>query len=159
MVKHSDIILFFHLHISLLCGSWDPQRIFQKEQFWKYDSWFSSEVSKLTSVRNNLNLSRKYWFMEAKNVYWTYHAPIKGSKYHVETEQTSFGDDNKYYKTIFVKLNFFHAWKCIISGVKYRSKFWHLRRKPAVIFSEWIFFQNSLEMSWAIWSGKMQVKK
>ena len=31
---------------------------------------------------------------------------------------------------------------------KYRSKFWHLWRKPAVIFSKWLFFQNSLLMSW-----------
>ena len=42
---------------------------------------------------------------------------------------------------------FFHAWKCIISGVKYRCKFWHLSRKQAVIFSIWLFFQNSLMMS------------
>ena len=35
-------------------------------------------------------------------------------------------------------------WKCIISGVRYRSKFWYLRRKPAVMFSKWVFFQNSL---------------
>ena len=35
---------------------------------------------------------------------------------------------------------FFHAWK-------YRSKFLHLRRKTAVIFSIWLFFQNSLVMS------------
>ena len=39
--------------------------------------------------------------------------------------------------------NFF-AWKCIISGVFHRSKFWHLRRKSAFIFSKWLFFQNSL---------------
>ena len=44
----------------------------------------------------------------------------------------------------------FHAWICIISVVKYRSKFWYLRRKPAVIFSKWAFFQNSLVMSWTI---------
>ena len=34
---------------------------------------------------------------------------------------------------------FFHAWK-------YQSKFLHLRRKTAVIFSIWLFFQNSLVM-------------
>ena len=49
-----------------------------------------------------------------------------------------------------LKCSCFHAWKCIISGVKYRSKFWYLRRKPSVMFSKWVFFQNSLVMSWAI---------
>ena len=58
-----------------------------------------------------------------------------------------------------MKLNFFHAWKCIISGVKYRSKFWHLRRKLAVIFLKWLFFENSLVISWATWPVKMQVKE
>ena len=37
-----------------------------------------------------------------------------------------------------------------IKLISHRSEFWQLRRKPAVIFSKWIFFQNSLEMSWAI---------
>ena len=31
--------------------------------------------------------------------------------------------------------SYFNAWRCIISVVKYRSKFWHLRKKPAGIFS------------------------
>ena len=35
---------------------------------------------------------------------------------------------------------FFRAWK-------YRSKFLHLRRKTAVTFSIWLFFQNSLVIS------------
>ena len=34
-----------------------------------------------------------------------------------------------------------HAWKCIISGVFYRSEFCHLRRKPALLFSKWLFKQ------------------
>ena len=46
-----------------------------------------------------------------------------------------------------------------INLISHQSEFRHIRRKPAVIFSEWIFFQNSLEMSWAILSGKMQVEK
>ena len=50
---------------------------------------------------------------------------------------------------ILVKIENFYAWKCIISGVFHRSKFWHLRRKSAVIFLKWLFFQNSLLMSWA----------
>ena len=56
----------------------------------------------------------------------------------------------KSYDIFWLKYLFFHAWKSIISGVKYRSKFWYLRRKPAVMFSKWVFFQNSLVMSWAI---------
>ena len=70
---------------------------------------------------------------------WNHHIPKKGSKYHLETVQTIFSENNNYYRTIFVKLNFFHAWKCIISGVKYRSKFWHLRRKLAVIFLKLLY--------------------
>ena len=103
---------------------------------------------KTDSVRNKLNLSIKYWFMEAKIVFCIYDGPKKGLTYHVETVQATFSENNEYYRTIFVKLNIFHAWKCIISGVKYRSMFWHLRRKLAVIFSKWLFFQNSLVISW-----------
>ena len=49
----------------------------------------------------------------------------------------------KSYYIILVKAKFFHTWKCIISGLFRRSTFWDLRRKSAVIFSKWIFFQNS----------------
>ena len=55
-----------------------------------------------------------------------------------------------------MKINFFHGWKCIILGAIRRSRFWHLRRKPSVIFSKWLFFQNSLVISWP--QGNMQVK-
>ena len=54
---------------------------------------------------------------------------------------------------------FFHVWKCIISGLVCQSEFWHLLRKPALIFSKWLFFQNSLGLSWDTYLGKMQVKK
>ena len=124
--------LFFYLHFTWLYGSWHPQRILKKYPFWKYASWFFSEVSNLTLVRNMLNLSLKYWLMEAKVVFCVYHGPQKWSKYHLETVQTTFSENNDYFRAIFVKINFFHAWKCIISGLKYRSKFWHLRRKPAI---------------------------
>ena len=33
---------------------------------------------------------------------------------------------------------FFPAWKCIISGVVWESKFWHLRTGSALIFSKWL---------------------
>ena len=38
------------------------------------------EMSKLTSVRNKLNLSMKYWFMEAKIVFFTCLGPPKRVK-------------------------------------------------------------------------------
>ena len=38
----------------------------------------------------------KYLFMEANIVFYTYHGPKKGSKYHVETVQTTFNEKNKY---------------------------------------------------------------
>ena len=75
MVKSWEIILSFYLHFTWLYGSWNHQRILKKHPFWKYDSWFSSEVSKLTSVRNKLNLSLKYWFMEAKIIFRSCYGP------------------------------------------------------------------------------------
>ena len=35
---------------------------------------------------------------------------------------------------ILVKVIFYHAWKCIISWLICQSEFWHLLRKPALIF-------------------------
>ena len=46
----------------------------------------------------------------------------------------------KSYDIILVKnIFFFHAWKCIITGLFCRSEFWHLLRKPAhsVVVSLW----------------------
>ena len=40
-----------------------------------------------------------------------------------------------------LKISFFHVWKCIILGVVYRSGFWLLWGKPAVIFSKCLFFK------------------
>ena len=58
--------------------------------FWKYDSWFPSEDSKLTSVGNKLKLLLKYWFFEAKVGIWICYGPKKWSKYLVDTIQTTF---------------------------------------------------------------------
>ena len=63
----------------------------------------------------------------------------------------------KSYYIILSKKN--HARKCIILGLICRSEFRHLRRKPAVIFLKWLFFQNSFVISWDTQSGKMMVKK
>ena len=54
----------------------------------------------------------------------------------------------KSYDIILTIIFFLYAWKCIISGLVCRSEFWHLRRKPALVFSKWLFFQNSLGLSW-----------
>ena len=54
----------------------------------------------------------------------------------------------KSYYIILVKKDFFHAWKCIISRLFRRREFWDLRRKSAVICSKWLFWQNSLMISW-----------
>ena len=102
------------------------KEFWKKYPFWKFDSWYSSEVSKITSVRNKLNLSLKYWFTEAKIVFCTCQGPQKWSKYHLKTILTTFSERNFYYGAIFVKINFCHAWKCMISRVFHRSGFWHL---------------------------------
>ena len=38
-----------------------------------------------------------------------------------------------------------------IKLISYRSEFWHLSRKSAVIFSKWLFWQNYLMISWTTW--------
>ena len=40
----------------------------------------------------------------------------------------------KSYGIILVQIFFFHAWKCIISGLVWQSEIWHLLRKPAFKF-------------------------
>ncbi len=67
-------------------------------EFWKYDSWFPSDVSKLTSVWNKLNLSLKYWCIEARLVSCTCYSPKKLSKCHLGTIQTTFSEDSNYYR-------------------------------------------------------------
>ena len=76
LVKSSEKTLFFYLYFTWLCGSWKLKRILKNKPFWKYDSWFSSEVANFTSVRNMLVLSLKYWFMKAKVVFWVCYCPI-----------------------------------------------------------------------------------
>ena len=77
LVKSSEKTLFFYLYFTWLCGSWKLKRILKNKPFWKYDSWFPSEESNFTSVRNMLDLSLKYWFMKAKNVFWICYGPKK----------------------------------------------------------------------------------
>ena len=49
---------------------------------------------------------------------------------------------------VIAKKHFFHAWKCIISGLFCQSEFWDLLRKTCLMISKWLFFQNSLELLW-----------
>ena len=55
---------------------------------------------KLTLVKNNLNLSMKYWFMDANIDFCICLGHGKGSKYHLETVETIFIESNDYYRTI-----------------------------------------------------------
>ena len=65
----------------------------------------------------------------------------------------------KSYNIILVKIFFFQVWKCFISWLVCQSEFWHLLRKLALIFSKWLFFQNSLELSWNTLTAIIQIKK
>ena len=94
LVKSSQIVLFFYLHFTWICVSWLTKEFWKNIHSWKCDSWFSSEVSKLTSLRNKFNLPLKYWFMEAKIVFCTWHGLQKWSKYHLHTIQTTFRENN-----------------------------------------------------------------
>ena len=70
-------------------------------EFWKYDSCFPSDVSKLTSVWNKLNSSLKYWCIEARLVFCTCYGPKKWSKLskcHLGTIQTTFNEESNYYR-------------------------------------------------------------
>ena len=64
----------------------------------------------------------------------------------------------KSYDIILVEMIFYHAWKCIILWLVCQSEFWHLLKKLALIFSKWLFFQDSFGLSWNTYSGKIQVK-
>ena len=65
----------------------------------------------------------------------------------VKKSSTTFSENNNYWRGNIGENKKIHTWKCIFSGVFYRSQFWHLRRKTAIIFSKWLFFQNSLGLS------------
>ena len=57
--------------------------------------------------------------MEAKIVFCVCHGPEKGSKYHLETVQTTFSEINNYYGEIFVKVaEVLYGWYFCISQEK-----------------------------------------
>ena len=94
MVKSSEMILFFYLHFTWFNGHKIIKEFWKNIHFWEYDNCFSYEVSKLTSVRNKLNLPLKYWFMEVKDVRRICYGPNYCSKYHLDTIQTIFSEIN-----------------------------------------------------------------
>ena len=100
MNESSKTCFDFYLHFTWLCGSRYHQRFLKKYPFWKYNSWFSSEVSKLTSVWYKLNLSLKYWFIEARLVFCTCYGPKKWWKCQPDTIQVAFSEDNNCYRGI-----------------------------------------------------------
>ena len=75
MVKSSEMILFSYLHFTSLYGHKIIKEFLRNIHFWKYDNCFSSEVSKLTLVRNKLNLLLKCVFMKVKDVYRICYGP------------------------------------------------------------------------------------
>ena len=56
-------------------GSDDHFEVFNRSKLWIFKKWqrFPSEVSKFTSARKELNLSLKYWFLEANVVFWIWY--------------------------------------------------------------------------------------
>ena len=141
MVKHSEIISFLYLHIPLLCGSWDHQRILSKQPKWKYDSWFPSEVSKLTSARNKLNLSLKYWFLKANVVFWICYGHKKGSKYHLDTIQTTFCKNNSFQRAILANSIFFIPENALFQGCFAEVSFTTYKENQLSYFQNSYFFK------------------
>ena len=132
---------------------------FKKQPFWKYDGWFSSEESKPTSVKYPWN----HTFSGMTKIDFHQYCPTifisltKCSQYFLQRIFLSFFGTITWPKDIFCFHESIFQWQ--IKLISYRSEFWHLRRKPALLFSKWPFFQNSLIIPWATQSGKMQVKE
>ena len=158
MFKKISWIIFISLpaFYLIMCIMHDSPKIFEKISIFenmtadfllKYQSSLWWEISLIFSLEN--------WFMEEKIVFCVWHGPQKWSKYHLHTIQTIFRKGYNI-RGHYVFVNFFYAWKCIISGVIFRSKLWHLIRKSSVIFSRMKFFSKFFGESWGAY--KMHVK-
>ena len=88
--------IFFLPAYSLIMWFIRSPKIFFKIAIWKYDSWFPSEVSKITSARNKLNLPLNYLFLLANVVFWICYGSKKWSKNHLDTIQTTFSKNDSY---------------------------------------------------------------
>ena len=51
--KAQKIVVFFTCILPDYMTHDTPKEFWKKYQFWKYDSWFSSEVSKFTSANSS----------------------------------------------------------------------------------------------------------
>ena len=132
------------------------QRILKNIYFWKYDSWFSSEVSKLTLVRNKLNFLIGKLIHGRKNCLLRMTWSPKNDQNIICIQYRLYLERVIIFRGHYVFVNFFYAWKCIISGVIFRSKLWHLIRKSSVIFSRMNIFSKFFGESWGAY--KMRVK-
>ena len=74
-MKSSKKYVIFSSACYLIIWLMISSKMFEKKAFWKYDSWFPSEVSKLTLAKNKSNLSLKYWFLEANYDFWICYDP------------------------------------------------------------------------------------
>ena len=78
----------------------------------------------------------------------------KWSKYHLNTIQTTFSENNNYYWAILAKISFCRVWKCIISGVFHRVSF-DISDKNQLSFLQNVHFFKSL---WSFHEPHNQVK-
>ena len=77
----------------------------------------------------------------------------------LDTIQTTFSEHNNYYGGSIDENLFLSSLKMLYFSGSLPKSVLTAQKKTAVIFSKWLFFQNSLVMSWATLLGKMQVKK
>ena len=92
--------------------------------------------------------------MEAKIVFCIYYGPENGSKYHLETIQTSFSEINNYYREIFVKINFFPCLKMH----HFRGKVLTPKKKNSCHIFKMTVFSKLFGDFMSHILGKMQVK-
>ena len=143
-------MFIFYLHFTWLHGPWNPQRIFERISiltiwqlvfFWGVKIYFGKLLLKWCIFRHG-----KIWFsqiMPFNNKLFSLNVVCIVSRWYFDH---LWGHD--IHKNNFCFHESIFQWQ--IKLISHRSEFWYLRRKPAAIFSKWIFFQNSLRMSWAI---------
>ena len=138
--------LFFYLHFIWLPGWWHHKRILKKKHFENMTAgflqrcqnslwWITPEM-----ILYKINFHKYCPLIVIVLAKCTLHCIWRIVKPFLRT--MTYKKGNVY----FHDLIFYRQ----IRLISCRSDFWHLRRKTAVIFSKWLFFQNCLGMSWAI---------
>ena len=127
--KFMEYLIILISFNTCLCGSWNHQRILKTKPFWKYKSWLPSKVSKLTTIQHKLKFVIEIINHGSKrcplDMLWSPKMIKKCSiQYKLHLVRTIL---NNYRGNV--------DDSCIISRVVCQSKFWHLRRKPALKFS------------------------